>query len=484
MPIPKKYACIKMMAKSLKVIIPMKHLFSKTSMIVIFLALTSCATNVRMSPVVSNLGIEKKIPVEAALLITEETKNYVFWGRPDSFVGWGLVHYFPLGRSLEEASLEFFSQVFEKVSVVRKWSQSAKYKIVIEPRIEDFHFRYLFSWFIPPAISRIKLKMSVWDDKNSKIWEKSLESPEIEDVGNSGNQMSPAGSSASNALVQTLQKLTEEMMKDPLINNYLASIKEERPLLQQKITDDNPQSFVERVNAGVWVINNDKNEFEVASVSKNSPAGRADIQKGDILISIDGIKFPDRLSLLNYYERKNPGDLIDVDLRRKGSTLNKQIELTSQQWFNDLYILMREIIKEKPINLAVIIGDINNVYLKDKDILEQWKSGMKTVLYSDIENTYLKFFALERSFNVVDRAKTEKILNEEELQLSGITNTDSQIKVGNLLGATHLLLIDYSRFYEAPTRAQDIETRKLIEVKSGKTLANVLLKIPISIEPK
>lgn len=474
------------MAKPLKVIILMKHLFSITSMIVILLALTSCATNVRMSPVVSNLGIERKIPVEAALLITEDTKNYVFWGRPDSFAGWGLVHYFPLGQSLEEASLEVFSQVFENVTVVRKWSQSARYKIVIEPRIEDFQFRYPFSFPYTHAASRIKLKMSVWDDKNSKIWEMTLESPEIEVV--SQRVMVDityyAGTSASNALVQTLQKLTEEMMKEPLINNYLASIKEERPLLQHKLADDNPQSFVEKVNAGVWLVNNNKNEFEVASVSKNSPAGKADVQVGDVLISVDGIRFDDRLSLFNYYERKKPGDLIDIVLRRKGNTLNKQIELTSQQWFNDLYILMREIIKEKPINLAVIIGDINNVYLKDKDTLEQWKSGMKTVLYSDIENTYLKFFALERSFNVVDRAKTEKILNEEELHLSGITNTDSQIKVGNMLGATHLLLVDYSRFYESPTRAQDIETRKLIEVKSGKTLTNVLLKIPISIEPK
>jgi len=253
----------------------------------------------------------------------------------------------------------------------------------------------------------------------------------------------------------------------------------------QELVNDNPQAFVETVYAGVWIINNDKNEFEVASISKNSPAGKVDIQAGDILVSVDGIRFRDRLSLFNHvYERKSPGDLVDAVLRRDGEILNKQVKLTSMSWRIDVYILMKEILKEKPVNLAVIIGDINNVYLNDKDILEQWKTGIKAILYSDLENTYLRFFRHEHNFNIVDRAKTERLLNEEELQLSGITNTDSQIKVGNMLGATHLLIIDYSRFYESLTKAQDVETCKLIEVRSGKTLANVLLKIPISTESK
>src|SRR3989344_2920609 len=253
----------------------------------------------------------------------------------------------------------------------------------------------------------------------------------------------------------------------------------------QELVNDNPQAFVETVYAGVWIINNDKNEFEVASISKNSPAGKVDIQAGDILVSVDGIRFRDRLSLFNHvYERKSPGDLVDAVLRRDGEILNKQVKLTSMSWRIDVYILMKEILKEKPVNLAVIIGDINNVYLNDKDILEQWKTGIKAILYSDLENTYLRFFRHEHNFNIVDRAKTERLLNEEELQLSGITNTDSQIKVGNMLGATHLLIIDYSRFYESLTKAQDVETCKLIEVRSGKTLANVLLKIQISTESK
>lgn len=185
-----------------------------------------------MLPQVANLGIERKIPMEAGLFITEETKNYVFRGRPDSYYGWNLEHYFPLGSSLEEVSLQVFSQVFEKVTVVRKWSQSVKNKIVIEPQIEDFHFSYPFYYsVVVHAASRIKLKMSIWDNKNSKIWEKSLESPEIEVVSQSGIVDSYyAGLSASNGLVQTLQKLTEDMIKDPVIEKYLANIQDDQQL--------------------------------------------------------------------------------------------------------------------------------------------------------------------------------------------------------------------------------------------------------------
>jgi len=70
----------------------------------------------------------------------------------------------------------------------------------------------------------------------------------------------------------------------------------------------------------------------------------------------------------------------------------------------------------------------------------------------------------------------DNVLNEQKLQYSGSINTETQQELGEMLGASHLLIIDYSRFYVSNVEALDIETHKLIEIKSGKVLASISLR--------
>jgi hypothetical protein len=46
---------------------------------------SGCTIKVPMAPNVGRLEIYNKYPVEAGLLITKETKNYIFKGNPESF---------------------------------------------------------------------------------------------------------------------------------------------------------------------------------------------------------------------------------------------------------------------------------------------------------------------------------------------------------------------------------------------------------------
>lgn len=45
---------------------------------------SGCAIKVPMTPDVGHLGINEKLPAKAALLITENTRKYVFTGKPES----------------------------------------------------------------------------------------------------------------------------------------------------------------------------------------------------------------------------------------------------------------------------------------------------------------------------------------------------------------------------------------------------------------
>ncbi len=188
------------------------------SLVIIFLC-SGCTVKVPMTPDVGHLGVNEKLPVNAALLITEDTRNYVFKGNPESLAMSARPHEFPLGKALEQASIKIFPQIFQKVELVRTPSEAGQYKVVIEPEIEDFHFHYDNFGFI--ASSRIKVHVTLVS-KGTKIWEESLESPEQK----KGPYLQPEqgiGEAASDALVYTLKKIGKEISRNTTVRKLARS---------------------------------------------------------------------------------------------------------------------------------------------------------------------------------------------------------------------------------------------------------------------
>lgn len=180
-----------------------------------------CTVKVPMTPDVGKIEIRETIPMEAGLLITEETKNYIFRGNPESFTASARPHEFPLGGALEKASVQTFSQLFQKVTIARTPLEAKDYKIVIEPKIEEFHFRYdqlSYAGFAVAVISKIKVRVTLASGE-TKIWEKSVESPEQKKgpwVINFSYEKD-VGESASDALVFTLKEIAIEISKDAAV---------------------------------------------------------------------------------------------------------------------------------------------------------------------------------------------------------------------------------------------------------------------------
>ena len=246
----------------------------------------------------------------------------------------------------------------------------------------------------------------------------------------------------------------------------------------QKLIKENPESFVERSILGVYVIENHNKEIEIYNIAKQSIAAKADVRIGDVIVSVDNMEIKNRSELFSYiYERKNPGGTIEIVLKRNNNLLTRSITPKTHHVFKDAYALLYEIVENdnEPISLAIVVDSVNNVYLQGA-VLEQWETGMKALLINSWENYYLSFFAPERYFNLIDRGKVDNVLNEQKLQYSGSINTETQQELGEMLGASHLLIIDYSRFYVSNVEALDIETHKLIEIKSGKVLASISLR--------
>lgn len=178
-----------------------------------------------MAPDVGEIKTLDKLPVEAGLLIFQETKNYVFKGKPESFSLKLRPHEFSLGEALEKASEQVFSQVFKNIKLIRTFQEAKKYRIIIEPRIEDFHFRYdtiSYAGFAYAAISKMSVHVTIVGGE-THIWEKSSESPEqikgpwVFDPRD-GKYV---GEAASDALVFTLRKMALEITEDASIKQFI-----------------------------------------------------------------------------------------------------------------------------------------------------------------------------------------------------------------------------------------------------------------------
>lgn len=198
---------------------------SKESIVVLVVLLpciavisSGCTINVPMRAISVEMGIKEKLPIKAGLLISEDTRAYVFKGNPESFTASARPHEFPLGNALEDASMHVFSQIFEEVHIIRTAQEATEFDISVEPQIQDFHFRYNqlnYAGFAIAVFSKIRIHVTLANGE-TRIWEKSIESAEhkkgpwVVDP----NYEVKVGESATEALSSTLKEIAAEIVSD------------------------------------------------------------------------------------------------------------------------------------------------------------------------------------------------------------------------------------------------------------------------------
>lgn len=250
----------------------------------------------------------------------------------------------------------------------------------------------------------------------------------------------------------------------------------------EKIVKENPGSYVKKAYVGVNVIKNNGGKCEVARVGRDSPAGLAGILAGDIIYSVNDVLIEKRIQLFDIYDQMHPKDFVNVKIIRNGEILNKRFQLKEKYFPYNFYIMNRILCNENLVRLAIVFGDISNLYLGNTPKFDHWKIGMKSYLLGFLENNYLRAYKYEKNFSVVDRARTKKICDEFKLQMLGLASIDTQIELGKMLNATHLLVVDFSRFPKSASKCDDVNIRRLIEVESGKTLASIAIKVETELE--
>jgi hypothetical protein len=239
-----------------------------------------------------------------------------------------------------------------------------------------------------------------------------------------------------------------------------------------KLAKENPGSFIKHGYIGINIKLNDKGEIEIIHVADDSAAKKEGIKPGDIILEIDSIPVTNKYQAFKIYDSKYPGDFLTFVLKRRNELLNKRINLKAFYTPTVFYVLYEKVYKDIPIRLAIIPTPISLPSSLEEG-RNYFKSQMELKRY--FEGGMLKIFRGHENFAVIDRLHTEKVLDEMKFQQSGLVKDESRIKIGQMLGATHLLLVNRSWELRGENEALYAIWMDLIEVESNKKIATSMM---------
>ena len=71
----------------------------------------------------------------------------------------------------------------------------------------------------------------------------------------------------------------------------------------------------------------DSDSLQIAEVYEKTPAEKAGLKVGDLIVAIDGKKLADRDEMASFMETKKPGDEVTVDVKRDKESVTLKLTL-------------------------------------------------------------------------------------------------------------------------------------------------------------
>lgn len=194
---------------------------------ILFISGCAYTNQIGVAPKVEKMGITKPIPLEVALLITEESRNQIFKSSSYTDYPFDYPPYYiepyqlPIGEAFEKAALQVFSQVFQKVHLIRTPEEAKNYQLILEPKLADFYLHlvyYAFGYRYQNSFVDIQCQAKVvgtLSNQGRTIWQKTFETPlEIEHPAVSELLGNMVGEQASDTVVLALKELGRKMMEE------------------------------------------------------------------------------------------------------------------------------------------------------------------------------------------------------------------------------------------------------------------------------
>jgi len=221
-----------------------------------------------------------------------------------------------------------------------------------------------------------------------------------------------------------------------------------------------------------FFYNLNNSQTEILKVAPNTPAEKADLKPGDIIVSVNQLPVKTRSEYRAIMETITTETPISIVVKRNSEYITKTVIPKIVTSFYSASAIGRIVMEEnKKVNLIIVPGEITYNYGGNisNSQLADWKKAMAVQSRDYVESGLVRAYRDQPNFSIVARENTDKILEELKIQQSGAVT--ELIKSGKIIGATHLLVIDFNRFRTPDWSTLDKTTRRLIEIETGKTIA-------------
>ena len=226
---------------------------------------------------------------------------------------------------------------------------------------------------------------------------------------------------------------------------------------------------------GIFLKENKSNNLEISSIIKNSPAEKAQLRPGDVITRFNGTKIKSRYEFLRLLDEIPPGKSVNLTVRQGLKIIEKTVSVQEGFIYHDAKAIQSILASGKAIKLAIIVVDVNSTLTtpNEKQEYEKWTKKTRSEIFLTLAAEFLHAYQGETNFRIIDKIMTEDIMKNIAFKQTEPISDNDKIKLGNIYGVTHLLLVDFS--LQQPShpflKFTHVENHRLMEVKSGQTVA-------------
>ncbi|MBI5203682.1 MAG: caspase family protein, partial [Nitrospirae bacterium] len=170
--------------------------------------------------------IVQKIPLNAAILITDQMENYTFTGQANESSIYG-TYTFPFGQMIKKNVFTILSPAFNKAVIVKGKPYPQDIDVIIVPKVEKFQHWYSGAGaFTSTVVAKISIKLAVYDMKGALVWEGIISSPKVEKIYSTpitGDFLGATGGAAAESVVAALQEAAKVMTSSREIHTFVST---------------------------------------------------------------------------------------------------------------------------------------------------------------------------------------------------------------------------------------------------------------------
>ncbi|MBI5874538.1 MAG: hypothetical protein HZB81_01595 [Deltaproteobacteria bacterium] len=169
--------------------------------------------------------IVQKIPLNVAILITDQMENYTFTGQANESSIYG-TYTFPFGQMIKKNIFNILSPAFNKAVLVKGKPYPQDIDVIIVPKVEKFQHGYDHAGAFAQrtwAVAKISIKLAVYDMKGMPVWEGIISSPKVEKIYSMNDFLEATGGVAAESVVAALQEAAKVITSSREIHTFVST---------------------------------------------------------------------------------------------------------------------------------------------------------------------------------------------------------------------------------------------------------------------